>query len=222
MSKHAHRTPVSQHQFWESIYANGKPAWDMGTPTPVFREMIASGELRPSTVCLPGAGLGYDAVLFAQNGFQVTTLEIAPTAVRHQQELARATGVDLEICQCDLFDLPSVHRGAYDLVVEYVTMCAFLPEQQNAFSHVMADLLRPGGKYISLLFPIENRPGGPPYGLNERDAIEALERAGLILEINREHPATIKPRRGRERLLVFQKPVQHQPSISPKSETRSG
>ncbi|MCF7841204.1 MAG: methyltransferase domain-containing protein [Candidatus Marinimicrobia bacterium] len=207
MSKHAHRTPVSQHHFWESIYANGKPAWDMGTATPAFQALIETEQLKPCKVCLPGSGLGYDAILFAQNGFDVTSLEFAPTAVRHQQELAGTVGVEFEICECDLFDLPEKHLGAYELVVEYVTMCAVAPEQRDEFSRVMAGLLQPGGKHISLLFPIEDRPDGPPYGLDERASITSLERAGLILESNQEHPATIKPRRGREKLLIFRKPV---------------
>lgn len=207
MSKHAHRTPVSQHHFWESVYAHGKPAWDMGTPTPVFQALLESQQLKPCKVCLPGSGLGYDAVLFAQYGFDVTSLEIAPTAVQHQRELAEAAGVEFEICECDLFDLPDHHHGRFDLVIEYVTMCAFVPEQRDEFSRVMAGLIQPGGKYISLLFPIEDRPSGPPYGLDEGTSITSLERAGLILESNLEHPATIKPRRGREKLLIFRKPV---------------
>lgn len=207
MSKHAHRYSVSQHHFWESIYANGKPGWDMGTPTPVFRALIESGELQPCKVCLPGSGLGYDAILFAQNGFEVTALDFAPTAVSHQRKLAEKAGVALEICSNDLFELPSRLPGQYDLVVEYVTMCAVTPDQRDEFSRIMAGLLKPGGRYVSLLFPIEDRSGGPPYGLDETESIHALERAGLILDVNRVHPATIKPRRGREKLLIFRKPV---------------
>ncbi len=207
MSKHAHGSSVSQHQFWESIYAAGEPGWDLKTPTPVFKDLLQTGEIQPGKICIPGAGLGYDAVLFAQHGFEVTTLEFATTAVKHQRRLADAADVELEIRAGDIFNLPRELMGVFDTIVEYVTLCAVTPERQAEFAKIMAGLLKPAGKYISLLFPIEDRAGGPPFGLNENEISNTFESAGLVLEAARIHPKTIKPRRGREKLLTFCKPV---------------
>ena len=206
MSKHAQRSSVSQHQFWESLYKQERVGWNLGTPTPVFEALITQGEFQPgTTVCIPGAGLGYDAVLFAQAGFQVTALEFAPTAIQHQRDLAESAGVNLEICECDIFNLPTQLNGKFNYVVEYVTLCAVDPDQRTEFARVMKDLLKPGGQYISLLFPIEDRPGGPPFGLNENETIETFESVGFTLKSTDVQSETIKPRRGREKLLVFQK-----------------
>lgn len=207
VSKLAHKSPVSQHQFWESIYAAGEPAWDLGSATPVFGELIKRGEIQPGKICLPGSGLGYDVVLFAQNGFEVTAVEFSATAIQHQRKLAYAAGVEVEVIEGDFFKLPARLSGAFDCVLEYVTFCAVDPERRLDFARVMFDVLKPDGKYISLLFPIEDRPGGPPYGLNETETIGIFESAGFVLESARFHPETIKPRKGREKLLIFRKGV---------------
>lgn len=207
MSKLAHKSPVSQHQFWESIYAVGDPAWDLGSTTPVFRDLIDKGEIKPGKICLPGSGLGYDAVLFAQNGFEVTAMEFSPSAVSHQRGLAYTAGVEVEIIDGDFFNFPARLTEQFDCVLEYVTLCAVDPERRGEFARVMHDLLKPGGRYVSLLFPIEDRPGGPPFGLDETDTIATFESVGLVLESVCVHPDTIIPRRGREKLLIFKKPV---------------
>ena len=207
LAKLAHKSPVSQHEFWESIYAAGEPAWDLGSATPVFQDLIAMGDIKPGKICLPGSGLGYDAVLFAQNGFDVTALEFSATAVRHQRELADAAKVEIDIIECDFFNLPERLFGNFDAVVEYVTLCAVDPVRRTDFARVMLNLLKPDGLYISLLFPIEDRLGGPPYGLNELETIETFESVGFTLGSAKSHFATIKPRRGREKLMVFKKPA---------------
>jgi hypothetical protein len=65
--------------------------------------------------------------------------------------------------------------------------------------------LRPGGTLIALLFPVEARPDGPPFGVDEAAITDVLGE-GLEL-VHRETPASsVGPRLGRERLAILRKP----------------
>ena len=66
-------------QFWEDIYLADDTGWDLGEPTPVFDKI--GDDLPSGKVCILGCGRGYDAVMFAQKGFEVTAVDFAPSAV---------------------------------------------------------------------------------------------------------------------------------------------
>ena len=81
-----------------------------------------------------------------------------------------------------------------------------LPE--SAVTEYAASLfaaLKPGGTLIALAFPVEEREGGPPFGIDEGE-IEAVLGRGLEL-VHFETPTnSVEPRLGRERLALFRKP----------------
>ncbi|MCF8432401.1 MAG: hypothetical protein K9G34_10670, partial [Melioribacteraceae bacterium] len=65
-------------------------------------------------------------------------------------------------------------------------------------------MLKSGGKLISLLFPIEKRIGCPPFGLELDIFLEMFTKFGEIIKIEA-NPGSIKPRIGREKLIVIKK-----------------
>ncbi len=189
--------------FWQSIYSRGAP-WDLGQATPVFRRLAESGRFSPGPLIVLGAGRGWDARLFASHGFQVTAVDFAAQAVEEMHRLADP-GAPVEILQADIFDLPDELDGSFEYVLEYTCFCAIDPSRRPAYADLVARLLRPAGTYIALVFPIEDRPGGPPFGVDPDELIRLLEGRGFDL-LQRERPAdTIKPRRGREELVILKK-----------------
>ena len=67
-----------------------------------------------------GSGLGDDAELVAGLGYATVAFDIAPTAVRTAQE--RFPGSAVEYRTADLLDPPPGWPGAFDLVVECITV----------------------------------------------------------------------------------------------------
>ncbi len=64
-------------QFWEDIYLEEDAGWDLDGPTPVFDKI--ADDLTPGKLCIIGCGRGYDAIMFAQKGFDVTAIDFAPS-----------------------------------------------------------------------------------------------------------------------------------------------
>lgn len=195
---------VNSPEFWQSAYRAGQAHWDLGGPTPVFCRLAEEGELPPGKLIVLGAGRGHDARMFARHGFTVTAVDFASEAVQDMHRLAESDA-PVAVVKADLFDLPPFFKGAFDYVLEYVTYCAIDPARRAAYADVVAGLLRPGGKFVGLVFPISNHAGGPPFGVDPDELIGLLAARGFVLE-RREYPQdSIEPRKGREELVVMRR-----------------
>lgn len=203
------KTPPVPHgaafeDFWESLYRERDTPWDLGTPTPVFVRLAREGVLAPpASVLVPGAGRGYDAIALARAGFAVTAVDMAASACEAMRQAAAHAGVDLTVQQANFFDLPAVL--AYDLVLEYTFYCAIPPELRAAYHRQMAALIRPGGRLVGLFFPLDPLDEeGPPFQVRPEAVKEALG-AAFDLELEARPEDSIKPRRGREVLMVWRR-----------------
>jgi SAM-dependent methyltransferase len=195
---------VSTPHKWESDYERGTDGWDLGGPTPVFKQLAASGRFAPGRTIVLGAGRGHDAREFARHGFQVTAVDFSAYAAREMQRLADPAA-PIEILQHDIFTLPGAFDGAFDYVLEYTCFCAIDPRRRGEYADLVARMLKPGGIYIDLAFPLIWRAGGPPFAVSVSEVQELFESRGFSL-LSREAPAESVPqRRGVEELLIFQK-----------------
>ena len=196
--------------FWELFYRNNTTQWDLGGPTPVFCRLAESGQitpehaLPPGKMIVPGAGRGYDARVFARHGFTVTAVDFASDAIRDMHLLAEPDA-PVAIVHADWFDLPSFFEGTFDYVLEYVAYCAIDPARRAEYAEVVNWLLKPGGRFIGLMFPISHHKGGPPFGVSSHEIIKTLTVQDFTLT-HREYPVdSIKPRAKREELIILQK-----------------
>ncbi|KPM53966.1 SAM-dependent methyltransferase [Frankia sp. CcI49] len=76
--------------FWENRYRETERMWT-GAPNELLVREISS--VGPTTALDLGCGEGGDAVWLAARGWQVTAVDIAPTALERVRDAARATGV---------------------------------------------------------------------------------------------------------------------------------
>ena len=195
---------VNSSQKWDADYQNGTDVWDLGGPHPTFKRLAASGGFKPGRMLVLGAGRGYDAREFARNGFQVTALDFSQTAVREMGRLSESDA-PVELLQHDMFNLPDEMNAAFDYLLEYVTFCAIDPARRAEFADMVKRVLKPGGLYISLAFPLREFEGGPPFSVSTEQLLE-LFRARDFNLLKREWPEdSIRPRRGFEELFIFQK-----------------
>ncbi|MFQ5407280.1 MAG: methyltransferase domain-containing protein [Anaerolineales bacterium] len=198
------QTDVNSPDFWEGAYQNLDAPWDLSGPTPVFAALLESGRFKPGRLIVLGAGRGHDARLFARAGFDVTAVDFAAQAVADMRALAEADA-PVDVQQADIFALPAALSGQFDYVLEYTCFCAIDPQRHAEYADAVAGLLRPGGTYIALAFPIEARTSGPPFGVSPDELESLFTTRGLALLERGPSPHTIKPRRGREELMIFVK-----------------
>ncbi len=191
---------------WQSDYERKSDGWDLGGPTPVFKRLAASGRFKPGRMIVPGAGRGHDAREFSRHGFQVTAVDFAQHAINEMKRLADP-GAPIEILQRDLFSLPNELDNSFDYLLEYTCFCAIDPKRRAEYADLVSRLLKPGGTYIDLAFPLDGRAGGPPYAVAETEVFDLFNERGFKL-LSREKPEdSIKPRKHAEELFIFQKPI---------------
>lgn len=217
-------THVDLVSYWEDAYQQGSTGWDLGGPTPAFVQFLKAPDAPvPGGMLVPGCGRGYDAILFAQHGFEVIGVDIALSAVAAARQLARGKRVRCTFLQEDLFTLPARYRLAFDYVLEYTCFCAINPARRREYVQAMAAVLRPAGELIGLFFPvlpalsIVEGPGGyvldgpvlspvegPPFPMSEQE-IRDLFSPHFDIKHLASTPHTVKPRQGRELLARFRR-----------------
>lgn len=194
---------VNSARKWELDYEHKTDGWDLGGPTPAFKRLALSGGFKPGKMIVLGAGRGHDAREFARHGFQVTAVDFASQAVREMQLLADPAA-PVDILQHDIFRLPLAMDNSFDYLLEYTCFCAIDPTRRADYADLVTRLLRPGGLYIDLAFPLDGRVGGPPFAVSVTQVVRLFEERGFKL-IARETPIdSVAARRGKEELLIFQ------------------
>jgi len=190
---------------WQADYERKTDGWDLGGPTPAFKRLAVSGRFKPGRMVIPGAGRGHDAREFARHRFQVTAIDFAAHAVNEMKRLAEPD-VPVEILQHDLFALPREMDHSFDYLLEY-TASAPSTKAARRLCDVVTRLLKPGGTYIDMVFPLDGRAGGPPFRVSESEVISLFTERGFQL-IAREKPEDSIPRANmRKNYLSFKKRI---------------
>jgi SAM-dependent methyltransferase len=79
-------------EFWEDFYAPGRRPWS-GNPNQVLVDELARQPLPPGTALDLGCGTGGDALWLAQQGWTVTGMDLAPSALAQAETAATAAGL---------------------------------------------------------------------------------------------------------------------------------
>ena len=197
---------VDHSQFWEDIYLENDTGWDLKGVTPVFNSI--SNELIKGKVCIVGCGRGYDAIMFAKKGFDVTAVDFAPTPISELNKLAIEKSVTITTVQDDIFSLLGKFPDTFDYVIEQTCFCAIHPNRRKEYEILVRTILKPGGKLIGLWFPLDKSPeeGGPPWGTTI-DEVKSIFNSGWEIEKEKFPSQSVQPRKGREKLIIFKKSV---------------
>jgi methyl halide transferase len=213
---------INGADYWSDAYDSGHDGWDMGSPTPVFAALLQRLGTRLGTlgleaeeaasittpaeprVLMPCCGRGHDALLFASHGYRVTAVDFATPALEHLREESTRRLLHLEARAEDMFLLDASNDAAYDLLLEYTCICAIDPSRRRAFVDLAARVLRPGGHLVTLLFPVDNRPGGPPFAV-DADELSRMLREHFVLQYDVIPDTSVRPRLGRERLMIWRR-----------------
>lgn len=199
-------TIVDDSEFWDNLYQRGEANWDLKLPNPVFKSLLDAGELiQPCNILITGSGKGYDAVAAAKAGYTVTAVDFSQKAVIHTKDLAKKENVTIRVLQADIFKLRDLLDEEFDAVYEYTTFCAINPMRREEFAAEISSLIRPGGKFITVVFPIDGRAGGPPFNIDVIEFYKLFSRL-LRLDLSAKDVNSVKPRKGKEILQVYIKP----------------
>ncbi|MGF1519723.1 MAG: methyltransferase domain-containing protein [Nodosilinea sp.] len=182
---------------WEQRYQSGTPRWDLGQPAPAFKTLLESVDAPQAGPAIAlGAGRGHDAIFFAQQGFTVTAVDFAPSAIAALEAQAQAQNLSLKLLQRDIFDLVPEFAGQFSYVIEHTCFCAIDPALRPAYARLAADLLGPDGELLAVFFT-HKRGGGPPFGTTTAEVRQLFDPCFKVIALE---PVTnsIPSRRGEE------------------------
>ena len=196
---------TSNPDYWESSYQSGELGWDLGGSTPIFDHWIKNQKV-PLSICILGAGNGWDAVNIASKGHRVTAIDFAQSAVKNMQTAANHNSLKIDIRCIDIFNLPQFYSNHFDVVLEYTCFCAIDPSRRREYLEMVKHILKTKGELVGLLFPIDKDPldGGPPFAVELEPTLELINKY-LSLVKKEVSPLSIKQRAGREVFVIFRK-----------------
>ena len=133
-------------QFWEQHYGAAERVWS-GRANATLVDVVQ--HLEPGTALDLGCGEGGDAVWLALRGWQVTGVDVSPTALRRAEEHVQEAGVADRV----RFERHELGRtfpdGTYDLVsAAFLHSPVELPREDVMRSAVAA--VAPGGRLVVL------------------------------------------------------------------------
>jgi SAM-dependent methyltransferase len=134
---------------WDAQYRCGTPPWETGLPAAELVRVVREGVLRPMPILELGCGTGADAVFLAQRGFEVTAVDLSPTAIERARTRAERSGALLRIVLDDVFEFAE-HCGSFDLVYDAGFYQYLRRTQLSRLLDLLWRMTSPGSLYFAL------------------------------------------------------------------------
>ncbi len=147
---------------WDAPYRRDRPpGWDVGRSSTHLAKAVEDGTFQPGRAIVLGCGTGSSVLYLASKGFEVTGVDVAPTALALAADKARKAGAKIDWVLADAVALPKL--AAFDLIFDrgcYHHIC-----QYNSAGYVETlRRLSHGGTRALILAgsPADGQSGGPP------------------------------------------------------------
>ncbi|KEP49215.1 thiopurine S-methyltransferase [Rhizoctonia solani 123E] len=211
------KTKSQEGEGWDAAWQEGITPWDSGVPQPplqqVFETSIQSdlGIPKSGRALVPGCGRGYDAIYLASQGYNVIGADLSATAVSEAQKYLssqpNAENIKVQYQVLDFFKSPSLVEEPFDLVYDYTFFCAIPLGLREPWGRRMAEIVKPGGYLITLMYPIDPgraRDDGPPFPV-DFEAYSAVLKEFWDNLLNVIPATSRETNEGRERLGIWRR-----------------
>lgn len=148
-----------QRDILERLYRDTEPAaipWHFENPPELLVELVDDGTLIPGRAVDLGCGLGSSSLYLAGQGFAVTAVDCSLSAITQVSERAVAAGLDISFVVADLLGPLAEIGSGFDLALDWEVLHHIPFGNREVFTTNVAQLLRPGGLYLSLSFSEED------------------------------------------------------------------
>lgn len=116
-----------------------------------------------------GCGLGDDAHMLSQAGYDVTAIDISDSAIKWCKE--RYDGSCIEFLVQDVFELPDALVGEFDFVFESLTIQSLPRDFRAKIINAISSLLSENGKILVIAHGVDEdkNPSGPPWPMKRSE-----------------------------------------------------
>jgi hypothetical protein len=145
---------------WEARFRAERTPWERPTLNAAFLTWRRESALTPCRILIPGAGRSGEPLALAQDGFDVTVVDSAPSAVAVQLVRFHAAALTARVQEADLLTWTPI--APFDAIYDQTCLCALPPALWPDYAARLHAWLKPGG-HLFLLAMQTGRDGGPPY-----------------------------------------------------------
>lgn len=132
--------------------------WNFEIPPDFLTGLVETGQLEPCKTIDLGCGTGNYSVYLASIGFDVTGIDISPTAIKIAKEKAQKKGIKCNFFVADVLGNFNELKSKFDFAYDWELLHHIFPEQRKIYVKNVYGLLNPKAKYLSVCFN-ENDPG---------------------------------------------------------------
>ncbi len=143
---------------WDGIYHRyplKRLPWELGRPRDVLIDLVESEEVAPCETLDLCCGAGTNPVYLAENGFDVTSLDISDRAVELAMEKASQASVAIDFLVGDFTSL-SFRDDSFGFVFDFGCFHHVKLERRAAFIEGVHRALGCGGAYLMVCFSDKN------------------------------------------------------------------
>lgn len=194
---------------WEQRWQTKNTPWDLGTVTPALSEQLDRIP-KGATGLVPGCGAAYDLSAIATRCKSVTGVDISGTAIEVAKSKVKEENVDFVLGNFFDYHLFDHH---FDFIFDYTFFCAIDMGMREEWGKRMSSLLKPGGKLLTLVFPIDETKAfdltaeGPPFPVSVAAYEKVLSCHGIRKLSETASEASVSPRREKELVVWWEKPA---------------
>ncbi|MFF0145769.1 thiopurine S-methyltransferase [Amycolatopsis sulphurea] len=172
--------------WFEPLYADVEAGaavlpWARTEAAPDLATWVATHPGGGARALVVGCGMGYDAELLAEAGYQTSAFDVSPSAIK--AVLNRFPDTVVSYRTADLLEPPAEYFHAFDLVFEYLTVQSMPRDVRPAAIAAIGGFVAPGGRLLVGTTNAEqvDLPTGPPW-LLDRAELDSFARDGLTLD----------------------------------------
>jgi methyl halide transferase len=129
---------------WDERYGQGDTPWETGQPSSELQHVLAEVPLNPCRAVELGCGTGASAVWLAQQGFDVTAVDLSSLAVERARQRAKAAGVRVRFLVADALHPHPDLAGPFDFFFDRGCYHVVRREDVAAYLETLRRLTRPG------------------------------------------------------------------------------
>lgn len=93
---------MAEEIHWDTRYQQGDIPWDTGLPSSELQRVLAEEKVPPCRALELGCGTGTNSIWLAQQGFEVTGIDLSPLALEQARAKALHAGVKVDFVAADI------------------------------------------------------------------------------------------------------------------------
>jgi len=150
----------SNYDEWDQIYRKyplKSLGWELGRPRPILVEFVEKGFIKKGKALDICCGAGTNTVYLAENGFEVTGIDISSKAIEYAKKKAQQAKVKINFMSQNFINLP-FEDEEFDFIFDMGCFHHVEIEDRTKFIKGVHRVLKKDGSYMLTCFSYKNGP----------------------------------------------------------------